>query len=84
MMSPNQRTPNKYPVEMSIKVLTVVGRYKGRIDGLDVVNEAIDDDDASSWKNNWPMRGRTNYPLLFNREGEPKPAFDAVLEAATR
>jgi len=38
--------------------------------------------DASSWLNNWPVRGRTNYPLLFDREGGPKPAFDAVIKAA--
>jgi len=38
--------------------------------------------DASSWLNNWPVRGRTNYPLLFDREGRPKPAFDAVIKAA--
>ena len=35
--------------------------------------------DADSWLNNWPVRGRTNYPLLFDREGNPKPAFDAVV-----
>jgi endo-1,4-beta-xylanase len=40
--------------------------------------------DAQSWKNNWPVRGRTNYPLLFDRQGRPKPAFDAVLEVARR
>jgi len=39
--------------------------------------------DASSWLNNWPVRGRTNYPLLFDREGRPKPAFDAVIKAAS-
>ncbi len=38
--------------------------------------------DKDSWKNHWPVRGRTNYPLLFDREGKPKPAFDAVIEAA--
>jgi len=38
--------------------------------------------DASSWLNNWPVPGRTNYPLLFDREGRPKPAFDAVIKAA--
>jgi endo-1,4-beta-xylanase len=38
--------------------------------------------DASSWLNNWPVRGRTNYPLLFGRDGRPKPAFDAVIKAA--
>jgi endo-1,4-beta-xylanase len=38
--------------------------------------------DGDSWKNNWPVRGRTNYPLLFDRDGRPKPAFDAVMRVA--
>jgi GH35 family endo-1,4-beta-xylanase len=25
------------------------------------------------------VHGRTSYPLLFDRSGKPKPAFDAVL-----
>lgn len=37
--------------------------------------------DRDSWLNDWPVRGRTNYPLLFGWRGEPKPAFDAVLRA---
>lgn len=37
--------------------------------------------DADSWKNNFPVRGRTNYPLLFDRGGRTKPAFDAVIAA---
>jgi endo-1,4-beta-xylanase len=36
--------------------------------------------DGQSWLNNWPMRGRTNYPLLFDREHQPKPAFEAVIK----
>ncbi|WP_114210849.1 endo-1,4-beta-xylanase [Acidisarcina polymorpha] len=39
--------------------------------------------DRESWLNNFPSRGRTNYPLLFDREGKPKPAFFAVLHEAT-
>lgn len=39
--------------------------------------------DADSWKNNWPIEGRANYPLLFDRAGRPKPAFYAVLSVAT-
>jgi endo-1,4-beta-xylanase len=35
--------------------------------------------DGDSWLNNWPVKGRTNYPLLFDRAGRPKPAFDAVV-----
>jgi len=36
--------------------------------------------DGDSWLNNWPIKGRTNYPLLFDRDGRPKPAFDAVVK----
>lgn len=38
--------------------------------------------DRSSWLNNWPVRGRTNYPLLFDRQLQPKPAFYSVMEVA--
>lgn len=38
--------------------------------------------DADSWLNNWPIRGRTSYPLLFDRQNNPKPAFDAVISTA--
>ena len=37
--------------------------------------------DGRSWLNHFPIRGRTDYPLLFDREGRPKPAFFAVKEA---
>jgi endo-1,4-beta-xylanase len=35
--------------------------------------------DGDSWLNNWPVRGRTSYPLLFDRQGRPKPAFESVI-----
>lgn len=38
--------------------------------------------DGDSWKNNWPVQGRTNHPLLFDRQGQPKPAFFSVVELA--
>jgi len=38
--------------------------------------------DDNSWLNDWPIHGRTNYPLLFDRAGRPKPAFAAVLATA--
>jgi endo-1,4-beta-xylanase len=38
--------------------------------------------DGDSWKNNWPVRGRTSYPLLFDRDGQPKLAFQAVMRVA--
>ena len=38
--------------------------------------------DADSWLNDWPVRGRTAYPLLFDRNCQPKPAFMAVIRTA--
>lgn len=38
--------------------------------------------DASSWKNNFPIFGRTNYPLLFDRNYQPKPAYYSIMELA--
>lgn len=40
--------------------------------------------DKESWLNNFPVRGRTNHPLLFDWQGKKKPAFDSVLETAKR
>lgn len=36
--------------------------------------------DGQSWLNGFPWK-RVNHPLLFDRAGNPKPAFDAVLKA---
>jgi len=36
--------------------------------------------DGNSWRNNWPVKGRTDYPLLFDRGCNPKPAFDALIK----
>jgi endo-1,4-beta-xylanase len=38
--------------------------------------------DAGSWLNNWPVKGRTAYPLLFDRKCQPRPAFYAVIQTA--
>jgi endo-1,4-beta-xylanase len=39
--------------------------------------------DGDSWLNDWPVNGRTSYPLLFDRSGQPKPAFNAVIAVAS-
>jgi endo-1,4-beta-xylanase len=39
--------------------------------------------DKHSWLNDWPIKGRTNYPLLFDRNYKPKPAYQSVLEVNT-
>jgi endo-1,4-beta-xylanase len=37
--------------------------------------------DADTWLNGFPIPGRVNHPMLWDRDGKPKPAFGAVLEA---
>ncbi len=36
-------------------------------------------DDGQSWLNGWPIRGRTNHPLLFDRKLQPKAAFYSIV-----
>lgn len=36
-------------------------------------------DDGRTWLNGFPIRGRVNHPLLFDRDLKPKAAFDAVV-----
>jgi endo-1,4-beta-xylanase len=35
--------------------------------------------DEMSWKNGYPIPNRTNYPLIWNRDFQPKPALEAIL-----
>ena len=34
--------------------------------------------------NNFPIRGRTNYPLLFDRNYQPKVAYERLLDVNTK
>ena len=36
--------------------------------------------DGQSWRNYWPITGRIDHPMLFDRHCQPKPAFDAVVQ----
>jgi endo-1,4-beta-xylanase len=36
--------------------------------------------DKYTWHNDWPVKGRTAHPLLFDREYEAKPAYLALKE----
>ncbi len=36
--------------------------------------------DNQSWLNNWPVPGRTNYPLLFDRNYQPKPVVSDIFK----
>lgn len=36
--------------------------------------------DSETWLNDFPIQGRTNYPLLFDRKLAPKPAYFRLLD----
>lgn len=36
--------------------------------------------DESSWLNGWPIKGRTNYPLLFDRNCQMKPVVKDIVK----
>lgn len=40
--------------------------------------------DANSWKNDWPIFGRTDYCLLFDRQNQPKPVVAKIIEEALK
>ena len=36
--------------------------------------------DAQSWMNDWPISGRTAYPLLFDRQNQAKPVVQDIIK----
>jgi endo-1,4-beta-xylanase len=36
--------------------------------------------DKDSWLNDWPIKGRRNYPLLFDRKNQTKKAYHSILD----
>ena len=38
--------------------------------------------DGDSWKNDWPIHGRTDYPLAYDRNLQPKPFVHTIMRMA--
>jgi endo-1,4-beta-xylanase len=38
--------------------------------------------DKDSWRNNWPVKGRRDYPLLFDRQYNAKPIVEVLVSMA--
>ena len=61
-------------------IFRVFRDYKNVISGVTFWNVS----DKSSWLDNFPVTGRKNYPLLFDRNYQPKPAYQAVVETVKK
>ena len=77
-----QIEPDIFTPEMEAKqleqykmVFKVFREYKEKITGVTFWNVS----DKSSWLDNFPVRGRKNYPLLFDQDFKPKKAYWEVV-----
>jgi endo-1,4-beta-xylanase len=61
-------------------LFAVFSKYRGTVSRITFWGVT----DGDSWLNNWPVRGRTSYPLLFDRQGQPKPAFQSVIRTVQK
>ena len=84
---PNSPYMNPYPQSLPDSVQNVLANkyvdlFKIFIKHADKIERVTfwGVNDGHSWLNNWPVRGRTNYPLLFDTKYETKPAYNAVIK----
>lgn len=72
--------PNDVQEKLAARYATVFGIFKKHQDKVARVT-LWGVDDGMSWLNGFPVRGRTNHPLLFDRKLQPKPAYASVVKA---
>jgi endo-1,4-beta-xylanase len=70
--------PTEVEKQLTDRYAELFGIFYKKSDELDRVT-VWGVNDGMSWKNGYPVPARTNYPLLFDRNHRPKPAFGAIL-----
>ena len=66
----------KLQIEKYKMIFELFRKYKSVISGITFWNIS----DRSSWLDNFPVRGRKDYPLLFDKDLNPKQAFWEVVK----
>jgi endo-1,4-beta-xylanase len=75
--------PDDVQQKLAARYAEIFGLFLKHSDKIDRVTFwGVTDND--SWLNNWPIKGRTSYPMVFDRNYQPKPAFEAILKAAAK
>ncbi len=75
--------PNSLPDSVSIKWNERLGEFfKLFIKHSDKISRVTiwGLTDNHTWRNNWPIRGRKDYPLLFDRNYQPKPVVETIIK----
>ncbi len=74
--------PEEQQIQLANRYAEIFKIFYDKRDKIDRVTLwGIPDD--MSWKNNYPIQNRTNYPLLFDRNRKAKKALNAVLKVPT-
>jgi endo-1,4-beta-xylanase len=82
--------PNPYPDGLPDEVQHQLARRYGEVfdamlePGVVTMITFWGTHDGHSWLNDFPVKRRTNHPLLFDRALQPKPAYGAVIQSLER
>lgn len=58
-----------------VEFFKIINKYKEYVDRVTFWGIH----DGQSWRNHWPIRGRSAYPLIFDKDLKPKPAFYSII-----
>lgn len=85
----NSAGNNPYTAGLPDSVATKLAARYGELFGVYLKHKNVIDRitfwgvaDGDSWLNDWPVRGRTAYPLIFDRQHRAKAAFDSIVARA--
>jgi len=85
----NSEKYNPYTKEVPSSVQQEFSDYYVKLFKLFVKHKDVIDrvtfwgvNDGQSWRNYWPIKIRTDYPLLFDRDNQAKPVVDRIIKEA--